>query len=252
MDHFEDIPPDLTDIDERLRANRPVADPPTLDRVMTRAQRVRSRRLFSLPPAPAAPRARRSRLAVGMATLVTVVGSTGVATAMMGVDPVDAVMHFSGTGGASGSSRSSGSELQLNAANSQYCEPTGCLPVCSTVKPDTSGLWPPNHKYALITLSGATDPNGDTVTLTVTTVTQDEPINGLGDGDTSPDAQRAGANQVSVRAERSGTGDGRVYRIAFTGNDGNGNECTGSVTVSVSHNQGQGAVDSGQGFNSFG
>jgi hypothetical protein len=37
MNHFEDMPPDLADIDQRLRANRLVADEPMLDRVMTRA-----------------------------------------------------------------------------------------------------------------------------------------------------------------------------------------------------------------------
>ena len=67
---------------------------------------------------------------------------------------------------------------------------------------------------------------------------------------------RAGpaSNKVFVRAERSGKGDGRVYRIAFTGSDGKGGECTGSVTVGVPHDQGKGStpIDSGQTVNSFG
>jgi hypothetical protein len=127
MDHFDqDMPPDLADIDERLRVNRPIADGPTLDRVMTRAQRVRSRRLSSLLPASRAPRIGR-KLAVAMVTLFTVVGSTGVATAVMGVNPVDALRQSSGTSGASGSSRSSEFELQLNAASSQYCPPLQTL-----------------------------------------------------------------------------------------------------------------------------
>jgi hypothetical protein len=128
-------------------------------------------------------------------------------------------------------------------------------PDCSTVTPDVKLLWPPNHKFRLITLGGATDPDGDAVTLTVTGVTQDEALNGLGDGDTSPDAKTGTAsNNVFARAERSGTGDGRVYRIAFQGSDGNGGTCTGSVTVGVPHDQGKGKtpVDSGQTVNSFG
>ena len=128
-------------------------------------------------------------------------------------------------------------------------------PDCSGVKPDVRTLWPPNHKYRLITLSGATDPDGDPVTLTITGVTQDEPLNGLGDGDTSPDA-KAGptSNRVFVRAERSGKGNGRVYRIAFAGSDGEGGTCTGHVTVGVPHDQGKGStpVDSGSTVNSFG
>ena len=61
-------------------------------------------------------------------------------------------------------------------------------PDCSNVKPDKSILWPPDHKLVPITLSGLTDPDGDPTTLTITGVTQDEPVDGLGDGDTSPDA----------------------------------------------------------------
>lgn len=93
------------------------------------------------------------------------------------------------------------------------------------------------------------------MTLTITGVTQDEALNGLGDGDTSPDAKAGPAShRVYVRAERSGTGDGRVYRIAFTGDDGNGGTCTGSVTVGVPHDQGKGStpVDSGLNVDSFG
>jgi hypothetical protein len=126
-------------------------------------------------------------------------------------------------------------------------------PDCSTVTPDSALLWPPNHTLRLVSLGGATDPDGDTVTLTVTAVTQDEALDGLGDGDTAPDAVAGPAsNQVSLRAERSGPGDGRVYRIAFGGDDGRGGTCTGTVTVGVPHNQGRAPVDSGLVVNSFG
>lgn len=126
-------------------------------------------------------------------------------------------------------------------------------PVCSSV---TGGpnLWPPNHKLHLITLTGATDPDGNPITTSVTGVTQDEPLNGLGDGDTSPDAFAASAsNQVWLRAERSGTGDGRVYRIAFQVTDGLGGQCTGVARVGVPHDQGAHStpIDSGGVFVDF-
>jgi len=126
-------------------------------------------------------------------------------------------------------------------------------PICTAVNGGPN-LWPPNHKMHLISLTGATDPDGDVVTLTVTGVTQDEPLNGLGDGDTSPDATPGPAsNQVNLRAERSGTGDGRVYRIGFSGSDGRGGSCTGTATVGVPHDQGKGKtpVDSGGIFVDF-
>jgi hypothetical protein len=136
----------------------------------------------------------------------------------------------------------------------------GCAPNrppdCSTVTSSPATLWPANHGLRLVTLSGATDPDNDTVTLTITAVTQDEPLNGLGDGDKAPDAQ-AGirSNEVLLRAERSGRGDGRVYRISFTGADGQGGSCSGTDNVSVPRNIGAGSTVSDSAppsFNSFG
>jgi uncharacterized repeat protein (TIGR01451 family) len=120
-------------------------------------------------------------------------------------------------------------------------------PICTAVNGGPN-LWPPNHKMRLITLTGATDPDGDPVALTATHVTQDEPLNGAADGNTSPDATPGpAANQVNLRAERAGTGDGRVYRISFTGSDGRGGSCAGVAIVGVPHDQGKGSVpvDSG-------
>jgi DNA-binding beta-propeller fold protein YncE len=126
-------------------------------------------------------------------------------------------------------------------------------PVCTGVNGGPN-LWPPNHKLALITLTGATDPDGDPVMTAVTGVNQDEPLNGLGDGDTSPDAQPGPiSNQVYLRAERSGPGDGRVYRISFVVTDGRGGSCTGTTTVGVPHDRGAHStpLDSGGVFVDF-
>lgn len=127
-------------------------------------------------------------------------------------------------------------------------------PDCSTVTATGPDMWPPNHKLRSFTLGGATDPDGDAVTLTVTGVTQDEPVDavGNGDGNTSPDATATGAS-VDLRGERAGGGDGRVYVVSFSGDDGNGATCSGTVAVSVPHDQGAGstAVDSGQLYNSL-
>jgi hypothetical protein len=128
-------------------------------------------------------------------------------------------------------------------------------PDCSAVAPSTTSLWPPNHKMVEVSLSGATDPDGDPVTITITGVTQDEPLDGLGDGDTAPDAQAGSASdKVLLRAERAGKGDGRVYRIAYTASDPAGATCSGVVTVGVPRDQGPngGPVDSGLVVNSFG
>ncbi len=123
-------------------------------------------------------------------------------------------------------------------------------PDCSLAHPSRAVLWPPNHKMVQIDIQGVADPNNDQITITVTSITQDEPTNGLGDGDTAVDAVVSGG-QILLRAERSGKGNGRVYRINFTVTDGQGGTCDGSVTVSVPHSPNKAAVDSGQAYNSM-
>lgn len=129
-------------------------------------------------------------------------------------------------------------------------------PVCTSAIAGPGSLWPPNHKLVNVALTGVTDPDeGDTVTTTITGVTQDEPLNGLGDGDTAPDAVISADGGLRLRAERSGTGDGRVYVVAFTAKDSHGATCSGTVNVgAVPHDQRKGgaAVDSGQKYNSLG
>jgi hypothetical protein len=100
-----------------------------------------------------------------------------------------------------------------------------------------------NHRLVPITLDGATDPDGDPVTLAVDGVTQDEPVVGRTDN-TSPDAVDEGDGQLRVRAERDPHGDGRVYRIAFTASDGHGGSCSGTATVSVPRKKRKAAIDS--------
>jgi trimeric autotransporter adhesin len=118
-------------------------------------------------------------------------------------------------------------------------------PDCSALETNLTRLWPPNHKLRLVTVTGASDPEGDDIVTAVTGVTQDEPVNGLGDGDKSPDAVLAPlSNQVRLRAERSGTGDGRVYRIAVTVTDEFGLTCSAILRVAVPHDLAHAAVDS--------
>jgi hypothetical protein len=123
-------------------------------------------------------------------------------------------------------------------------------PDCSQAKASPSMLWPPNHKYRKINIDDVTDPDGDSITIAVTYIRQDEPVSGLGDGNTSPDAT---INPLQVRAERSGAGSGRVYHIGFSAQDGKGGQCENSVKVCVPHDQGQDndCVDDGAQYDSM-
>jgi len=86
--------------------------------------------------------------------------------------------------------------------------------------------------FAPVAIGGVTDPDGDPVTITTTGVRQDEPLDGLGEGHTCPDAMIMDGT-ARVRVERAGTGNGRVYTIAFTATDGHGGTCEGSVDVCI-------------------
>lgn len=113
-------------------------------------------------------------------------------------------------------------------------------PVCAVAPDFNPELWPPDHRMVDIPLASAltaTDPDGDAVSLVVSGITQDESVLGPGSGNTSPDATGVGGAVASVRAERAGGGNGRVYRIAYQGSDNRGGMCTGTFDVRVPHSQ---------------
>jgi len=132
--------------------------------------------------------------------------------------------------------------------------PPNSPPDCGAAVPSTGALWPPNHKNRTVKVAGVTDADGDPITITITSISQDEPLNALGDGNTCPDADGVGTDAASIRSERSGTADGRVYTIGFEAADGQGGQCTGEVTVCVPHDPGKHktCVDEGPLFDSTG
>jgi len=134
-----------------------------------------------------------------------------------------------------------------------YCETASPNqpPNCSGAYALPASLWPPDHKMMPVAVQGVSDPDGDAVQISVVSVWQDEPVRGLGDGDTSPDAKLAGGS-AQIRRERSGIGDGRVYHLGFVAVDSRGGSCTGEVQVCVPHDKQPDAacVDQGSLFDS--
>lgn len=61
-------------------------------------------------------------------------------------------------------------------------------------------------------------------------------------------APRGCGDPISLASGGLDTGNGRVYQISFSADDGQGGSCTGAVTVGVPHSQKQGltAIDDGQ------
>ncbi len=108
---------------------------------------------------------------------------------------------------------------------------------------DQTILWPPNHKMMDIVIeANASDNSGLPVTLTAE-VTSNEPEEGLGDGDMAPDwtepliDQDMGIINLELRAERSGSGDGREYTITITATDSSDNLSSADVKIIVPHDK---------------
>lgn len=115
-----------------------------------------------------------------------------------------------------------------------------------TVIPDT--LWPPNHKMVPISVEiTATDNCDNNLTVTLESITMNEGDlintfdpnydNSIGDGNTLNDIHVDDDGNISLRAERSGAGEGRIYTITYSATDAAGNIFTTSTTVAVPHDQ---------------
>jgi hypothetical protein len=111
-------------------------------------------------------------------------------------------------------------------------------PVIHEVIADPNRLWAPNHKMVDVSVSveveDVCDPNP---TCYIADVTSNEPINGLGDGNTEPDWMITGDLTVKLRAERSGRGSGRVYYVLVQCEDASGNVAEHTVEVAVPHDR---------------
>jgi len=119
-------------------------------------------------------------------------------------------------------------------------------------------LWPPNHQYVTINVSQCVTAVTDncatlsTNNVIITKVTSDEPedAKGGGDGNTLNDMVIASNCQsVQLRSEREGSGNGRVYTIHLSVNDGNGNTGTAIRLVTVPKSQnGNPAINDGPAY----
>lgn len=110
-------------------------------------------------------------------------------------------------------------------------------PVITGASVSVPVLWPPNHKMVEVAVNYVITDNCPAALVNRTlSITSNEPVNGTGDGDASPDWEVIDATRVRLRAERSGGGNGRTYTITITATDSGGASSSKSVTVSVPKN----------------
>lgn len=106
---------------------------------------------------------------------------------------------------------------------------------------DPTMLWAPNHMLAPVTATVVAADNCPGVSFVLTSITNSEPDNGLGDGDTAADIQGAvfgtADTNFLLRSERAGSGPGRAYTVLFTATDGSGNSTPEAAVVQVPKNQ---------------
>jgi len=97
-------------------------------------------------------------------------------------------------------------------------------------------LWPPNHKMVPVNFTAkVTDLCGGT-SWKITSITSNQPDNGLGDGNTSNDWVITGDHTASLRAERSGKEGMREYTVTVQAEDESGNLSeTKSIIIYVPH-----------------
>jgi hypothetical protein len=99
-------------------------------------------------------------------------------------------------------------------------------------------LWPPDHKLVAVnTAVNLSDPISGPNAFSLVSLTNSEPDSG--DGDIQGFAIGSPSISGQLRADRLGTGTGRVYTFTYTGTDRAGNSASCTTTVSVPHDQGQ-------------
>lgn len=107
-------------------------------------------------------------------------------------------------------------------------------PTIDSLSVSPNVLWPPLHQMVAVQVAvSASDLVTANPICVVSDVSSNESVNGLGDGDTAPDWTFPGGLEVNLRAERSGTGSGRIYTLTVACTDEAGNVATQPVTVTV-------------------
>jgi len=104
-----------------------------------------------------------------------------------------------------------------------------------TLSPNS--IWPPNNKMVNATATiSASSPNGHATTVTLVSIASNEP----GNDDIAGAAVGTDDRTFQVRAQRLGSGSGRIYTVTYRATDTvTGLSTTVTATIVVPHDQGK-------------
>ncbi|HEV8284387.1 MAG TPA: family 10 glycosylhydrolase [Chitinophagaceae bacterium] len=105
-------------------------------------------------------------------------------------------------------------------------------PLITGISADPTTLFAPNHQMKTVTVAYSAADNCGGIASSLS-VSSNEPSGN------QPDWEVVDNHHVKLRAERNGYGSGRIYTIAITATDADGNSRTMPVLVTVPHDNGQ-------------
>ena len=212
--------------------------------------------LTNTPPAIACPASASLECSSGVAATISVNVSDADGDALTVVWKVDGVAYQTnnipaGTLADSTSveftaSFESGEHEVLVTVTDGESEPANCSTVV-TVRDTTPPtvrramampgvLWPPNGRFVPVRIIVQADDNCGPVHCRIKSVRSNEAVRERGHSDKSPDWIITGDLALRLRAERSGSGRGRIYTITVECEDAAGNKTLHDVTVTVPRN----------------
>ena len=105
-------------------------------------------------------------------------------------------------------------------------------------------IWPPNGGLVnVVAAIAVTDSCDAEPSVELVSINSNEPDDGLGDGSSSADIQQADVGtddrELQLRANRSGTGSGRIYTATYRASDFSGHTTEASAEVLVPHDRGK-------------
>ena len=142
--------------------------------------------------------------------------------------------------------------LQISAVNaagsSASCSTTVTVvdtnpPVILRAAASPNVLWPPNHKFVKVNVTANVTDTCNAASWKIVKVQSNERGHATGSGHTAPDWQILDDHTLNLRAERAGSGKGRIYTVTLQAQDAAGNlSLTRKVNVTVPriHRRGNG------------